>query len=432
MNRIRKIIIFLSFILFGTVLSGTDRKNILVIIEINDSSGKINKQFLTTANDLIRKDLAASGNFIIMDKSQQAVEFKEFLKKESGITNKNCVEKSCQIIFARSLSADTIFRPTISFNGKNFEITSEIIDIAKETSLSETTVEFNGTLNKLKMAVKETLEKTLSNYTKKPIMVVTRISDNSGKMKQKQLDITYDNIRKNFIHTGKFIVVDNERYLSTLNEMLKKDRSLGKCKDKNCQIIIAKSLSADKLLFPSIIYNNKNFSVSMEVVDLKEDTVDAETSLDFNGKSNQLESVFDELLEEIKDELEIAEEDAQEDLNEDVTPLPVSKQKDFISNRPYFWIGTGVAAGGLAITIIAIGLDAGAAKKFNDFKNKSGDPELRKDGIAMSKTGFAFYAIGGTAIITGAVLALITKKKDIPISVQFDSKKIVVGYTLNF
>lgn len=432
MNRVRKIIIFLSLILFGIVLSGADRKNILVIMETNDSSGKINKQFLTVANDLIRKDMASSGNFIIMDKSQQATALKDFLKKESGITNKNCVEKSCQIIFARSLSADTIFIPTILFNGKNFEITSEVIDTAKETSLSKTTVEFNGTLNKLKMAVKETLEKTIGNYTKKPLLVVAIISDNSGKMKQKQLDIASDNVRSNFVHSADFVLVDKERYISSLNDLLQKDKTLKKCKDKNCQIILARSLSADKLLFPSITFENKKFAVSMEVVDLKKETVDAETSSEFNGKSEQLKSTFDDLLEEIKDELEIAEEDAKEDLNEDAAPLPVNKQKDFISNRPYFWIGTGVAAGGLAITIIAIGLDAGAAKKFDDFKNKSGDPELRKDGITMSKTGFAFYAIGGTAIITGAVLALITKKKDIPISVQFDSKKIMVGYTLNF
>ncbi|HQO93022.1 MAG TPA: hypothetical protein PLX56_11915, partial [bacterium] len=424
MNNLLKICFFLFLFFFASVIYSADRKNILVIMDVNDSTGKIKKQFTTSANDVFRKELVSSGSFIIIDKSQQTAALNELLKKETTLTSSKCEEKSCQTIFAKSLSADNIFRSTISQNGTQFIMLSELIDISKETTISEVSVQFDGTLKDLNMAIKEIVERTNKNYSKKQIFAVMNIVDNTRKMKTKDLDLSNDAVRSEILKTGKVIVVDKSRQSEGFNKFLKKEKNLKKCSDKSCQILFAKSLSADNLLYSSVTLNDKKHIASLEVVDVNDGSVIAETSSEFNGKSSELRSVMEgmieEVLEEIEDELKEGEDDAVKSAQVDATALSEEKKQKGVMgkithNRPYFWAGTGVAAGGIVLTIVAIGLDVTAAKKFDDFKNKSGDPNLRKDGIAMSKAGFAFYAIGGAALISGAVLALITKENNPPL-----------------
>ena len=140
--------------------------------------------------------------------------------------------------------------------------------------------------------------------------------------------------------------------------------------------------------------------------------------------------------EEEAEKIRLAEE--KERWQQTVIPEDIEKKResprDEISygyTRPYLWWGVGFMAAGVLATGTAVGLDVTARDKFDGYQ-VSADEKERKEGISLSTAAFSLYGVGGAMAITGLVLALITKEDKPPLTVAFDDKNIIIGYTFNF
>ncbi|MBO4699749.1 DUF1566 domain-containing protein [bacterium] len=163
----KKIVVFLLF--FATVfclLADEDEKSKLAVMEFEDLSGKLSKNMLSRATELIRSKFVSSNKFIVIAKERQEKAMISEMKKESY---KACNDKNCQIPLGQALSADTILRTTITFFGGTYTITSELIDLEKEATTQGAEATFDGTEKSLKEAISS---------------IVTQIA---GKEKQKEI-----------------------------------------------------------------------------------------------------------------------------------------------------------------------------------------------------------------------------------------------------
>ena len=144
-------LIFLMF-LFGFQLfaEDDDDKQKLAVMEFEDLSGKLSPETLAGATEYIRGAFVASNKFIVIAKERQEKAMIKEMKKESY---KSCNDKNCQIPLGQALSADTILRTTINFFGGVYTITSELIDLAKEATVSGAKQSFDGSEKSLMQAL---------------------------------------------------------------------------------------------------------------------------------------------------------------------------------------------------------------------------------------------------------------------------------------
>ena len=144
-------LIFLMF-LFGFQLfaEDDDDKQKLAVMEFEDLSGKLSPETLAGATEYIRGAFVASNKFIVIAKERQEKAMIKEMKKESY---KSCNDKNCQIPLGQALSADTILRTTINFFGGVYTITAELIDLAKEATVSGAKQNFDGSEKSLMQAL---------------------------------------------------------------------------------------------------------------------------------------------------------------------------------------------------------------------------------------------------------------------------------------
>lgn len=148
----RKLCAFFILILFSTTLfaEDDDEKSKLAVMEFEDRSGNLSNKMLSDATEYIRGAFVASNKFIVIAKERQEKMMIKEMKKESY---KSCNDKNCQIPLGQALSADTILRTTINFFGGIYTITSELIDLAKEATVSGAKQNFDGSDKSLMQAL---------------------------------------------------------------------------------------------------------------------------------------------------------------------------------------------------------------------------------------------------------------------------------------
>ncbi len=139
-------ILFFAFIL----LADDDEKLKLAVMEFEDLSGKLSPQMLSGATEYMRGAFVSTNKYVVIAKERQEKAMIKEMKKESY---KSCNDKNCQIPLGQALSADTILRTTINFFGGVYTITSELIDLAKEATVSGAKQKFNGSEESLMEAL---------------------------------------------------------------------------------------------------------------------------------------------------------------------------------------------------------------------------------------------------------------------------------------
>ncbi len=148
----KKIFFVFLLLLFSAALFAydDDDKQKLAVMEFEDRSGNLSAKTLSDATEYIRGAFVASNKFIVIAKERQEKVMIAEMKRESY---KACNDKNCQIPLGQALSADTILRTTINFFGGIYTITSELIDLAKEATVSGAKQNFDGSEKSLMQAL---------------------------------------------------------------------------------------------------------------------------------------------------------------------------------------------------------------------------------------------------------------------------------------
>ena len=152
----KKFCAVLILFLFFIHLLADDGKQILAVMEFEDRSGNLSEKTLSDATEYIRGAFVSSNKFLVIAKERQEKAMIAEMKKESY---KACNDKNCQIPLGQALSADTILRTTINFFGGIYTITSELIDLAKEATVSGAKEDFDGSETAFKHALDKIVEK---------------------------------------------------------------------------------------------------------------------------------------------------------------------------------------------------------------------------------------------------------------------------------
>ena len=134
--------LFFLFLFFSAIFADDDdEKQKLAVMEFEDLSGKLPAEMLSGATEYMRSAFVSANKFIVIAKERQEKAMIKEMKKESY---NSCNDKNCQIPLGQALSADTILRTTINFFGGVYTITSELIDLAKEATISGAKQNFDG------------------------------------------------------------------------------------------------------------------------------------------------------------------------------------------------------------------------------------------------------------------------------------------------
>ena len=144
------LVFFILLFMFQLFADDDDEKLKLAVMEFEDLSEKLPPQMLSGATEYMRGAFVSTNKYVVIAKERQEKAMIKEMKKESY---KSCNDKNCQIPLGQALSADTILRTTISFFGGFFTITSELIDLAKEATVSGAKQNFDGSEHSLVAAI---------------------------------------------------------------------------------------------------------------------------------------------------------------------------------------------------------------------------------------------------------------------------------------
>lgn len=139
--RIKQMILFCLLVLF-TVLFAQEKQAKLAVMEIEDKSGKLSKALLENAAEALRTEIGATNKFVLISKDRQRKAMIKGQKKESW---KECYDQSCRIELGQALTADRILTGIVTYFGKKYILTAELIDLAKEATVKTAKAEFDGT-----------------------------------------------------------------------------------------------------------------------------------------------------------------------------------------------------------------------------------------------------------------------------------------------
>ena len=104
----------------------------LAVMELEDESGTLKPDLRVDLTEYLRKRLAASGRFVLIDSSRQSRELRRLVEDAKKESYKACYDKGCQIPLGKALSADSIVRLVVSEIGGTYVVSAEHIDLAKE------------------------------------------------------------------------------------------------------------------------------------------------------------------------------------------------------------------------------------------------------------------------------------------------------------
>ncbi|HSA32245.1 MAG TPA: CARDB domain-containing protein [bacterium] len=138
----KRTLFIVAVLLFAVVLRAA--APVAAVMEIEDKSGKFEKQVLWDATDYFRTKLVSGGKFVVVDRTKQADKVKELAKKGKKESHGETVDTTYQIPLGKALAAQVLLRPRItSFAGK-FTFAVEIISIEKEAVIGGASAEFAG------------------------------------------------------------------------------------------------------------------------------------------------------------------------------------------------------------------------------------------------------------------------------------------------
>jgi len=207
----------------------------LAIMEFEDRSETLDQTMLSNAAEYLRSEFVGSDQFVIIAKERQEKALISEMKKESY---QMCRERNCQIPLGQALSADSILRTTINYFGGIYNITTELIDLAKEATVKGAKFQFDGTEKGLMQAM-DRIVIQLAGKT---------ISFNPGELKSEETTgVKLGGIELSTIPS---IKIKDEIFadisVSPKIEKLESDRSLSLEADADVLVAYDKAVTADE------------------------------------------------------------------------------------------------------------------------------------------------------------------------------------------
>lgn len=139
-------------------------RSILAVMDIEDTSGSVDKGWLDNAGEMLRGKLSATGYFVVIDKSRQQEKLKQLVREQKKESYKACYDQQCQVPLGQALAADSILRTTISCLGDACMLSSELVDLEKEAAVSGGTADFANSAAELKVAIDSVVDQLKQNY----------------------------------------------------------------------------------------------------------------------------------------------------------------------------------------------------------------------------------------------------------------------------
>lgn len=164
-ERLFPVLVFL-FLALPVYADEDDEKLKLAVMEFEDKSGEVSEKTLSDATEYMRNTIVSSNKYIVIAKERQEKAMISEMKKESY---QSCNDKNCQIPLGQALSADTILRTTITLFGGIYTITSELIDLAKEATISGANATFDGSEKSLRIAIENIVSQIIGTKRKPPL-----------------------------------------------------------------------------------------------------------------------------------------------------------------------------------------------------------------------------------------------------------------------
>ena len=137
---------------------------VLAVMDIEDTSGSVDKKWLDNAGEMLRGKLSATGYFVVIDKSRQQAKLKQLVRDQKKESYMACYDQQCQVPLGQALAADSILRTTISCLGDACMLSSELVDLEKEAAVSGGTADFDNSASELKRAIDSVVEQLKQNY----------------------------------------------------------------------------------------------------------------------------------------------------------------------------------------------------------------------------------------------------------------------------
>ncbi|HSA33654.1 MAG TPA: hypothetical protein P5077_08015 [bacterium] len=176
----RNILILFTALVIGFSLAAEEKKPKVAVMEIEDKSGRIDKEFLENAAEALRAELIATDKFIVISKDRQRKAMIKGAKKESW---KECYDQSCRIELGQALTADNILSGIVTYFGKKYTLTIEMIDLAKEATVKGASADFDATEEvSIAKAVRETIA-VVVGVSSKRINAVQSVDGGQGESK---------------------------------------------------------------------------------------------------------------------------------------------------------------------------------------------------------------------------------------------------------
>ena len=171
----RNIASLLLVVAITIALIAQERQTKLAVMEIDDKSGKLSKKLLDNAAEALRTELVASNKFIVISKDRQRQAMIKGEKKESW---KECYDQSCRIQLGQALTADSILTGIVTYFGKKYTLTVELIDLAKEATVKAAKADFDGSEDGLAEAITDISSQLL--YGKKAVRSIDSATKTTG------------------------------------------------------------------------------------------------------------------------------------------------------------------------------------------------------------------------------------------------------------
>jgi len=140
---------------------GPAERLVVAVMEVQDNSSRISVGDLLAATEMLRGRLAASGRFVVIDKSRQQASLQKMVEERKKESYRECYDRSCQIPLGQALAADTILRSSISCLGDACQFSAELVDLAREASTGGGAADFDATAKGLAEAIKQVAQQII-------------------------------------------------------------------------------------------------------------------------------------------------------------------------------------------------------------------------------------------------------------------------------
>ena len=156
-----KNIMILAVLLVFSALSAET----LAVMDINDSSGKINPDVVKGSKDYIIKLLGSVGKYTIIPANQV-----EGMTKRSPEWSK-CTQMECQVEIGKAVKADIVVVPTVEYFAGIFTLTVNYIYVDGNRKTEAGATDFNGTAAGMKKALETVVFMIHGKKTETPVFV---------------------------------------------------------------------------------------------------------------------------------------------------------------------------------------------------------------------------------------------------------------------